>query len=184
MYENGEGVVRDYRKAFEWLTKAAKQGYTEAQLNLGGMYLAGLGVPQDYRKAFELLSNCVGLGIPEVQFNLGAMYYKGDGISQDHKKAFGLFLEAAEQGYADAQFNLGVMYYKGQGTARNNIEAYIWLKLSAEHNSKALRGFNKVANALSSDQRSKADVLYKERKKAIQLRQKEAAERDGMLSRP
>lgn len=37
-----KGVVQDYGKAVEWYTKAAEQGYAEAQSNLGYCYDFGL----------------------------------------------------------------------------------------------------------------------------------------------
>jgi TPR repeat protein len=49
MYENGEGVSQDYKKAEKWYHKAAEQGDTDAQYNLGKLYDNGnLGVAHDY----------------------------------------------------------------------------------------------------------------------------------------
>ena len=53
MYDNGQGVRQDYKKAIEWWEKAAKQGYANAQFNLGAVYGNGEGVRQDYKKAKE-----------------------------------------------------------------------------------------------------------------------------------
>ena len=47
MYSKGTGVRQDYKKAFEWFTKAANQGDADAQYNLGAMYINGQGVRQD-----------------------------------------------------------------------------------------------------------------------------------------
>ena len=47
MYYNGWGVPKDYKKAMEWYTKAAGQGFALAQFNLGLMYGKGWGVPKD-----------------------------------------------------------------------------------------------------------------------------------------
>ena len=35
LFANGIGVTRDYKEAFAWFTKAAEQGVSEAQYNLG-----------------------------------------------------------------------------------------------------------------------------------------------------
>ena len=51
MYENGQGVAKDYRQALLWYQKAANQGYAVAQQNLGLMYADGLGVAQDFKQA-------------------------------------------------------------------------------------------------------------------------------------
>jgi TPR repeat protein len=48
MYENGQGVRQNHRRAVEWYTKAAEAASTEAQGNLAAMYFSGKGVPQDY----------------------------------------------------------------------------------------------------------------------------------------
>ncbi|WP_171251809.1 tetratricopeptide repeat protein, partial [Acinetobacter baumannii] len=56
LYEEGYGVTQDYKKAFEWYSKAANQGNAEAQNNLGAMYALGQGVEQNYKKAFEWYS--------------------------------------------------------------------------------------------------------------------------------
>jgi len=48
MYYLGKGVLQDYKKAFEWRSKAATQGDATAQNNLGIMYANGEGVLQDY----------------------------------------------------------------------------------------------------------------------------------------
>ena len=47
MYDRGEGVSQDYKKAVYWYTKAAEQGIPNAQSILGGMYETQQGVSQD-----------------------------------------------------------------------------------------------------------------------------------------
>ena len=47
-YSKGEGVERNYREAFKWTEKAARQGHEGAQGNLSYFYLTGQGVPQSY----------------------------------------------------------------------------------------------------------------------------------------
>jgi len=34
MYETGQNIPKDYKKALEWYTKAANQGNAQAQLNI------------------------------------------------------------------------------------------------------------------------------------------------------
>jgi TPR repeat protein len=48
MYDQGKGVLQDYKTAVKWYTLAAEQGYASAQTNLGVSYSVGEGVPQDY----------------------------------------------------------------------------------------------------------------------------------------
>ena len=51
MYYEGQGVRQDYHKAVEWFTKAANQGFAQAQNNLGVMYDEGQGVRQNIATA-------------------------------------------------------------------------------------------------------------------------------------
>ncbi|MFN8818923.1 MAG: tetratricopeptide repeat protein, partial [Holosporaceae bacterium] len=51
MYDEGQGVTRDYAEAVKWFRKAAEQGDANAQSNLGVMYGKGEGVTRDYAEA-------------------------------------------------------------------------------------------------------------------------------------
>jgi TPR repeat protein len=46
-YQEGEGVAQDGVEAFEWFSKAANQGHSEAGLMLGECYILGGVVPKD-----------------------------------------------------------------------------------------------------------------------------------------
>ena len=48
MHENGIGVIKDFKKSFDWYRMAAEQGYVKAQFNLALMYEGGNWVKQDY----------------------------------------------------------------------------------------------------------------------------------------
>lgn len=45
MYENGRGVLQDYKESVKWFTKATEQRDASVQYNLGDMYENGQGVP-------------------------------------------------------------------------------------------------------------------------------------------
>ncbi|GAA4649596.1 hypothetical protein GCM10023116_18700 [Kistimonas scapharcae] len=51
LYENGNGVIKDYQKAFYWYEKSASQGFALAQYNFAHMYDIGKGIPQNFKKA-------------------------------------------------------------------------------------------------------------------------------------
>ena len=61
MYSKGKGIPQDYGEALKWLRKAAEQGNSSAQLNLGVMYDNGKGVVQDYITA-HMWYNLAGVG--------------------------------------------------------------------------------------------------------------------------
>ena len=52
-YTYGQGVPRDYVQARQWYEKAAAQGHTYAQYDLGVLYEYGKGAPQDYVQAYK-----------------------------------------------------------------------------------------------------------------------------------
>jgi TPR repeat protein len=52
MYENGQGVVRDYAAAANWYRSSANLGNATAQYALGILYYKGEGVPKDLIAAF------------------------------------------------------------------------------------------------------------------------------------
>jgi TPR repeat protein len=51
MYELGKGVPQDFNSAVEWYQRAAAQGDSNAQYNLGVLYQLGEGVAQDYTES-------------------------------------------------------------------------------------------------------------------------------------
>jgi len=55
LYTFGQGVDQDYKKAFEWYSKAAQQGNSQAQLIVGMMYFKGEGVQQNNELAEKWL---------------------------------------------------------------------------------------------------------------------------------
>ncbi len=73
-------VIRDLRLR-------AEQGDTDAQTDLGTMYLKGLGVPQDYAKAVQWFQKAAEQGFVQAQAVLGTMYGQGLGVPQDFVQA-------------------------------------------------------------------------------------------------
>ena len=74
MYDQGQGVDVNYKKAIEWYEKAAKQGHAGAQYNLGAMYDEGKGVDGNYKKAIEWYEKAAKQGHIRLSINLGVMY--------------------------------------------------------------------------------------------------------------
>ena len=50
-YYHGEGVAKDYKEAFKWITKSAEQGYAYGQYNLGLCYYEAVGIAKDKEEA-------------------------------------------------------------------------------------------------------------------------------------
>lgn len=131
MYYKGDGVEKNYQKAFDLYTKAAKQGNPRAQFNLALMYLRGEGTKKDYMKGFELCREVAEKGHPDAQLFLGIFYNH----KQEYQKAFKWFSDAAEKGRETAQFALGEMYYEGKGVEEDHQKAIEWYKKAAKKGS-------------------------------------------------
>ena len=130
MYNNGQGVPKDYAEAVKWFRLAADQGFAKGQNGLGLMYNIGQGVPKDYAEAVKWYRLAAEQGYVSAQFNLGLMYNNGQGVLKDYAEAVKWFRLAAEQGDVDAQHELGFKYYMGQGVPHDYAEAYVWFTVT------------------------------------------------------
>ena len=85
MYYDGNGVEKDYAKAFQLLKYAYDHDNTWGVCYLGKLYFRGWGTQQDYVKARELLEK-VSWNNKEAFYMLGAIYGQGLGVPEDIKK--------------------------------------------------------------------------------------------------
>ncbi len=102
---------RDYATASKEWKPLAEQGHTDAQYNLGRMYLLGqselgqLGQP-NYKTAIKWFTLAAEQGHADAQYNLGWMYYDGEGVPKNDETAIKWLTLAAEQGHVSAQYYL------------------------------------------------------------------------------
>lgn len=98
MYQQGEGVQKDLKKANYWYEKAANQGLELAQNWLGINYLYGWGIQKDLKKAIYWCEKSANQGDIIRQKELGDIYYyRWGGIQKDFKKAIYWYEKAAVQ---------------------------------------------------------------------------------------
>jgi TPR repeat protein len=102
-YLYGEGVEKNYNKAFELFKQSAEGGYSGGMTSLGYCYDKGIGIKIDKQKAFELYQKSADLGEIVAQYNLGIMYENGVGITKDIDKAYYWCEKSAKQEDPDAQ---------------------------------------------------------------------------------
>lgn len=112
--------------AFFWYSKAADQGHSVAQLNLGDAYYWGHGVKQNYELSVYWYSKSAKQGHDYAQFHLGESFSSGEGVEQDEKQAFYWYTKAAEQGNGEACYCLAGMYADGMGCQQNFRLAVYW----------------------------------------------------------
>lgn len=127
-------ISNDYGEAAKWYTKAANQGYGEAQGELAMFYLDGRGVEKDETQAAYWIKQWAAQGDALGQLWLGKFYYNGIGVGQDFTTAVLWFEKSAEQGNMDAIFSLGLCHYEGKGTVKDYNKAFSLFQRAANVN--------------------------------------------------
>ncbi|MBX9668603.1 MAG: sel1 repeat family protein [Candidatus Obscuribacterales bacterium] len=131
-YLTGNGVKKDFKKAYENFSKAAASGHAAAELHLAQMLENGEGVRKNPKRAFHLAKHSAEQGLVEAQNHLGWMYQKGIGTRIDSQSAVSWFRRAAANGSAAAKYNLGVSYERGVGVKADPSVALRWFHDSAQ----------------------------------------------------
>jgi localization factor PodJL len=106
-YMDGKpGVVqRDYQKARQYHTQAARQGYSLSMFDLGSMNEYGHGAPPDIAAAAKWYGYSAGYGLAQGQYNYATMLEAGDGVTADAIEALKFYVLAARGGFAGVPFN-------------------------------------------------------------------------------
>ena len=157
-------LEQDHKKAFEFLSKAAKKGSALAMLNLGNMYTTGIGTPKgvDLKLAIEWLEKSGEAGCPDAYANIGFMYatryllllqnriikIKSKDASQAYKiccdKAIEYYQMAYEKGSAVGAYNIAIAYKNGELLRPIDYQAHVaWLRKAAN------LGFSQAVNDLA-----------------------------------
>ncbi|MBQ3324197.1 MAG: sel1 repeat family protein [Muribaculaceae bacterium] len=123
----------DAQKAIYWFTKAAEQGYTPAQCNLGDCYNMTIGSfggdTYNESKAVYWLRKAAEKGDCVAQDALGDCYMSGSGVPCDYKLAVYWFSKSAQQDYRPAQIGLADCYkYGGHGITKDLDKEAYWRK--------------------------------------------------------
>lgn len=93
-YQGKGGLTVDHQEAIKWFRKAAMQGNSHAQNNLGIAYEEGLGVVRDYVGAKEMYRKASEGNHPSGTNNLGYVYL----LEKNYDMAMKTFLLAAALG--------------------------------------------------------------------------------------
>ena len=116
-YLLGNGIKRNYKEAYKWISKSAEHNNVEAIHMLGELYKNGIYVSENYEKAITYYQKAGELGAPVSQNEVGI----NCGRHGDFEQALFWFLKAAEQDYAPAMTNIARIYIDGFGTVKKNI---------------------------------------------------------------
>nr|WP_087575189.1 SPOR domain-containing protein [Sphingomonas sp. CDS-1] len=104
-YKLGRGVKADPAAAIDWYRKAAKQGHSRAEDNLGLlMFQQG-----DRAGALPYLQRAADRGEPRAQYIVGTALFNGDLTTKNWVRAYALMTRASESGLAQATASLRQM---------------------------------------------------------------------------
>lgn len=81
-----KSVAVNYKKAIEWLTNVAEQGFVKAQMLLGDSYESGYLVEKDLKQAHKWHKLAAGNGDVDVQYILSRDYHSGFGVKRNKNK--------------------------------------------------------------------------------------------------
>ena len=112
MYDNGTGIQKNYKLAYEYYSKAAGLGHLGALNNLANLYKEGNGVVQNLKTAFDLYKSASKDNDEIALFNLACMYEEGIIVSQNSSYALKLFKKSSQLGDFDAKKEITFLYTK------------------------------------------------------------------------
>jgi len=103
-FEKGEAAYGrgDYYSAVKYFKKAANQGDSAAQYNLGYIYFV-TDEMKDYTKAAYWFEKSANQEVTQAQRFIALLYIEGKGVKQDYKKAVYWLEKAIDNGYTDSQ---------------------------------------------------------------------------------
>lgn len=131
MYNEGDGVECDRKRALELYQRALDEGYLEAYNSMAWYYLVNMETFQyrddaEIQQGISLLRKGIEYGVAMCLSTLAYCHQEGIGVLKKTEQAFRWYKKAAEAGDPGSYFNIGCMYYYGNGCQENNAEAWKW----------------------------------------------------------
>jgi TPR repeat protein len=165
LYLRGQGIDRDYAKAFALFYDAAARGRDpDAQYAVAVMLERGMGVAKNQAEALKWYSRAAKAGHSRALLNLGFAYVRGVGVPQDYTKARQFFKMAADKDLAEAQYNLGLIYEHGLGIDKDVPMAFKWYSLAvANQNAPAGKALDRLIPRMSNAEIARAKRLLTQR---------------------
>lgn len=137
---NDKGAIRDYDRAMFWYMKAAEQGSSLAQFEVGKIYCSGKGKVKDERLGVEWFRKAAESGNVDAQEKLGELYYNGTTeIARDCKEAVKWLRLAAKNGRVSAMLMVAKCYDQGAMGYVNLDEAIEWYDMAAKKENASAR---------------------------------------------
>ena len=177
----------DYRRAFNAWSLGAYEGDSEAQYNLGVLYLEGRGVEHNVEQAHSWFLKAAEKDHVEAQYNLGHMSLSGMGMEKNVEAALMWWKRAAEGGYGQAQFNYGRALYLGVEGHDDKQGGLLLIRQAAEQKDKRALEFlekNEVEIAQLNFTENEATIIQDPGRGVQPAPEPEPEERSAQVSLP
>lgn len=132
LYENGQGVEKDFDQAKFYYNKSFEQGNSNGLLRIGTCYYFGYCTEKDPFRAFEYFKQAAELGNGNAFYRLGVCYLDGIGAQLDSSKAFECFQKAEKLGNTSSLCVLGTCYAHGLGVEIDYSKAIEYYQRSVD----------------------------------------------------
>lgn len=116
MYDQGDGVPKSSKNAYQWYARAAAQGEPEALNQMGLAYELAEGVEENWDLAAQYFQASAQQGWVKGQFSLGRAYQFGIGVPQNRNSAIDWFRKSGANGNPN-----GVYWAKWLSDRTNSI---------------------------------------------------------------
>lgn len=138
LYYTGKGGFRrDYQQALRLFNRAADQGNSHAQNNLGICYEEGVAVERNYEKAKQFYRKASEANHPSATNNLAFLFL----LERNYGEAIKTFHIAAALGSVDALYNIGTIFEAGvlhpEGKAEHALALRYFTEAAEKNYSKA-----------------------------------------------
>lgn len=138
LYDNGEGVKKDYKLAMESYKIAEEKKLPEAMAAIGWLYYNGHGVKKDKARAIEYFKTVLPIykekadkGDITAMQGISAFYLQGEVLPKDFAKSFEWSMKAANAGSARSMCEVGLYYQLGYGVKKDYEKSVEWMIKSA-----------------------------------------------------
>ncbi len=132
LYDKGQGIARDRKKAASWYKFAANSGNREAQFAYANILAKGKTAKLDIDGAIQFMKRAADGGHNKAQFNYAQMIINNKPNYRGFVAARPYYEKAAKSGLPDAQYALARMHATGDGFPHADLKrARKWMTLSA-----------------------------------------------------
>lgn len=122
IYNGAAGVTPNEAEARDWLTRAARQNFDTAQIDLSVWLVDGIGGPKDYKAAYGWMRRAALGGNIAAAARLAKLYRDGIGTDPSWQSAAAWYIKAKRAGLKDRELD-GFM----EGLTEEEIQSAIVL---------------------------------------------------------